>query len=178
MDVTVKKQWLGGSYDGKLTVQLIGTCGTASRTETIELSAADHWSGTKTGLPVYSRVEGKLTEWTWTLVEETPEGWKQTDLKTVDTVDQDGTLLRTYTLVNTRVTSISGRKYWQKPSSVPGSALPEITITLHIMKNGQEVTEGRRTQTINAGNGWTYEFEDLPTQDTDGTPYAYEVTEP
>ena len=123
-------------------------------------------------------MDGVLTEWTWTVEEELSDSWKQTDLKTVDETAEDGTLQRTFILVNTRVITLSGQKYWQKPESVSEDELPEVTITLQVKKNGVTVDELTQTQTVNAANGWRYAFVDVPAFALDGTPYTYEITEP
>ena len=177
MDVTVQKQWLGG--DGQaLKVRLKGSCGTETREESLWLTQTMNWTWTWQDLPRYSIVDGTVTEWTWTLEEDTPEGWEQKNLQMKDEVTAGGLLHRTYVLTNTKTgtdtVTISGTKTWLRPVNVPDAWLPDVTITLQVKKNGTPVDSLKQTQTLKSG---TYSFENVPVIDADGTAYTYEITE-
>ena len=172
-EVTVRKQWVGNDGEA-LTVRLKGTCGEATREETLTLNAVNGWKVTVEDLPRYGMVNGALTEWTWTVEEDALPGWTLADTQTTRKVALDGTAQYTFVLTNAATLTLSGQKYWQLPDE---SVLPDsVTITLEQLKNGIKV--GEQTRTITANDGWKYEFAGLAVRDADGTAFTYNMTEP
>ena len=175
MNVTVEKRWLGSGSE-PVTIWLKGSCGTETKVSYFTLTEADGWKHTVKDLPHYGYVDGELTEWTWTVEEEAPEGWELAETTMSEKTGSDGTVTRTYVLVNSQAATISGRKLWQKPEDMAESDLPDVTVTLKVKNGWKTVTT--RTAKATAENGWTYTFTDVPTGDGDGNIYTYEITEP
>ena len=121
-----------------------------------EVTAKDGWSYSWTGLEAYSS-DGK-TAYTYTVEEEPIEGYK--------------TAVSGYNITNTitGTTKVEGTKTWNVPE---GTAVPE-KITVVLNRDGIEY----KRQTVTAGNGWKYSFDNLPKYSEDGkAAYTYTVDE-
>ncbi|MED1107209.1 Cna B-type domain-containing protein [Bacillus paramycoides] len=68
-----------------------------------------------------------------------------------------------------KTTSVAGTKTWEGDKV---NDRPE-TIKVDLLQNGKVIA----TQEVKATNGWKYEFEKLPTFDTEGKAYEYKVKE-
>ena len=182
MKVTVRKLWLGsGSSISTLPnvkVHLTGQCGTLSREEEVTLSYRTDWTETL-NLPLYSQENGK--KWTWTVTEDALSGWSLSDVEVSEETDGDGSILRTYILKNTpddqETVTLTASKLWKRPSTVDEYSLPDVTVILHVKKNGTEVESLRETRVLNADNGWYDSFTVLSRDPEDDTLYTYEFTE-
>ena len=183
VNLVVEKSWLGGSGDESVDIVLKGTCYFPEYdyeyewSDTATLNKDNGWTASWSR-PSYAKVNDVRKELNWTLEETLPDGWELVEKTCTEQADTGDQLNITFTLVNTRetITAISGKKLWQKPGSVEDSDLPDITVTLRVLKNGETVTT--RTTQATADTGWTYSFANVPTVDTDGTAYTYQITEP
>lgn len=66
---------------------------------------------------------------------------------------------------------VAGEKSWDDADNQDGSR-PE-SITVHLLENGTPTT----SVVVDAANGWTYSFGELPARDADGNPITYSVSE-
>ena len=174
--VVVQKSWLSET-NSPVDIVLKGDLGVYERTWTETLSEENDWK-TDWYLPASTEVNGVRTEYVWSVQETVPEGWELVETRRSEKPTSSDELTITFTLVNTRRTTvaISGQKLWQNPGSVEDSDLPDVTVTLRVLKNGETVDT--QTTQVTADTGWAYTFANVPTVDTDGTAYTYEITEP
>ena len=115
-----------------------------SNGQTVTLNAANGWTATIEGLPVYTS-DGQEITYTWTEVN-LPEGYTLTNRSVSGTIT---TLTNTHTPEKTSATVI---KVWNDAGDQDRKRPASLTVTL---SNGQAVT-------LNAANGWTATINDLP----------------
>jgi len=78
-----------------------------------------------------------------------------------------------YDLVNTEITTVSGRKTWNDNDN-QFNTRPE-SITVKLMQNDKEIDD-QIVKADKKGN-WTYRFENLPKYDAEGKAYTYTIQE-
>ena len=165
VDLAVEKVWDDADdQDGKrpetVTVRLLAN-GEEVAGKTLTLNADNGWSGSFTGLDVYS--EGVAIDYT---VEEVSVAGYTSNI----TDAADG-----FTITNTHTpekTAVSVQKVWNDADDQDGMRPKEITIRL--LANGEEVAG--KTLTLNAANGWAGSFTGLDVYNA-GQPIAYTVEE-
>ena len=161
--VPVTKAWLDGNdQDGvrpeKITVHLYADGDDTGKT--LELTAANNWSGTFTDLDV--KKAGKTIEYTV----------KEDEVKDY-TSKVTGDATKGYVVENTHkpaTTEIAGSKTWDDKDNQDGKR-PE-SITIHLFANGEEVA----SKEVKATDNWSWKFTDLP-KNADGKEISYTVTE-
>ncbi len=163
--------------------------------KTTEVTADDNWKYSFTDLEKYDN-EGK--EYTYTVEEETVEGYKstidgfnitnlrvgKTSVEGVKTWKDDDSKDRNeqpvkgyqsvvdgYHITNLRVgkTSVEGTKTWKDDDS---KDRPDM-IKVDLLQNGEVID----TQEVTAATDWTYHFTDLDEFDENGKAYEYTVQE-
>ena len=92
-----------------------------------------------------------------------------------------------YTLNNDLiVTDFTGRKVWNDQDNRYGTRPVSLTVTLQRSINASSdaavwtdvvVNGSAITAVLNAANGWSHTFEDLPAMDTSGNAYSYRIRE-
>ena len=162
---SVKKVWEDNNdQDGirpkKVTVQL--TADGKNYGDPVELTEAGEWTNTWTKLPKFNK--GK--EVVYDIKEVEVDGY------TVSTEKKEGEF--TFTLTNTHTpetTKVNVLKVWEDAQDQDGKRPDKISVQLK--KNGQP--EGEAV-TLNAENGWTYSWTDLPAKEK-GAVIRYSVDE-
>ena len=163
VEASVKKVWndnddQDGIRPDTLTVTL-------SNGQTATLSDDNDWEATITGLPKWK--DGEEVEYTWS-EESLPDGYEMISNNTV------GTLTTITNKHESYKTNISVEKVWDDENNQDGLRTA-IEVELFKIINDVESTTGK-TQTLNAGNNWFYEFTGLD-KNADGVPILYIVRE-
>ena len=145
--ITVDKVWDdANNQDGKRPESILITLYANGEEQTTKELTADNWSYTFEDLPKYEN--GK--EITYTVSESVVDGYTLTSNEMVgDTI----TLTNSYT---PEVTSKTVNKFWKDNNNQDGIRPESVTIGLY---NGDRLVE---TVELNAFNGWTYDFTNLP----------------
>ena len=162
--VSVQKVWddaddQDGMRPAEITVRLLADGESTDRALT--LNAGNGWSGSFTGLDVYS--EGVAIVYT---VEEDAVAGYQPQIT--------GSAATGFTITNTHTpgkTALSVKKVWDDADDQDGMRPAEITVRL--LADRQDTG---KTLTLNADNGWSGSFSDLDVYNA-GQPIAYTVEE-
>ena len=184
-EVPVEKVWKdtdGSALDPSETtpvkVQLTQTIGedTSNVGDPVELNAENEWKHTFKDLPQYKVSDDKRTKIVYSVEELTVEGF---------TSKVTGDAEKGFTITNTqtppRVTAVSVTKVWK---AADGSELdPSATVPVKVQLT--KTLAGKTTPVgdpvvLNAGNGWTHTFTQLPVaEEVDGqlVDVAYSVEE-
>ncbi len=165
IEVAGTKTWDDADdQDGKrppsVTVHLFAD-GTEIDDTFVVLDENDEWTFSFDGLEKY-RDGGTKIE--YTISEDTVDGY---------TSEINGSVEDGFEIINSytpETTSISGTKTWDDNNNQDGKRPDEITIRLHA--NNEVVA----TETVDAADGWSWTFDDLPVYE-DGTKIAYTITE-
>lgn len=153
IDIPVEKQWVGPPADA-VTVNLLAD---GAVMDTAELTAADGWKHTFTGLPKYDNVDEH--EIVYDVQEDDIPGYIQSRSGTVETG---------FTFTNTNITTrtISVEKRWD------GTPLDSVTVRLYA--DGVEISR----VALRADDSWKHTFEPVPRYDAaDGHEIVYTVSE-
>ena len=148
-----------GMRPKEITIRLLAN-GEEVAGKTLTLNADNGWSGSFTGLDVYS--EGVAIDYT---VEEVSVAGYTSNI----TDAADG-----FTITNTHTpekTAVSVEKVWDDADDQDGMRPDAVTIRL--LANGERTD---RALTLNAANGWADRFSDLDVYN-EGQPIAYTVEE-
>lgn len=82
------------------------------------------------------------------------------------------------TITNDRVVSVNVKKEWNEKSDTHPNVMVTLKATTANGNSPYPLPQGiEATQTLNAGNGWTYTWSDLPKYDKDNYELHYEVEE-
>ncbi|MCI6638972.1 MAG: Cna B-type domain-containing protein, partial [Lachnospiraceae bacterium] len=163
--LNVQKVWDdSNNQDGKrpnsVTVQLYAD-GTASGAP-VTLSTSNNWYHTWTELPIYKG--GEKIKYTVKETSDLPKGY---------TPKISGDAEKGYIITNSYTpekTTVSGTKTWNDNDNQDGKRPEKITVRL--LADGEEVS----STTVNAADGWTYKFDNLPVYH-DGNKIIYSVSE-
>ncbi|MBQ9252486.1 MAG: Cna B-type domain-containing protein [Clostridia bacterium] len=151
--LTVTKVWEDGNdQDG---IRPEGVRVTLSNGTQVSLNAANGWTATVEDLPVYEG--GEAIAYTWT--EENVAGYTGTS----------ATAGAVTTLTNIHLpetTALTVTKVWEDDND--RDAMRPSTLAVNLMANGTTI----RSATLNAINGWTATFEELPVN-VDGAAIEY-----
>ena len=166
VDLAVEKVWNDADdQDGKrpetVTVRLLAN-GEEVAGKTLTLNADNGWSGSFTGLDVYS--EGVAIDYT---VEEDAVAGYQPAIT--------GNATDGFTITNTHTPetiTVAGSKTWDDADDRSGMRPKEITIRL--LANDEEVAGKART--VTAADGWAWRFTDLPKYEN-GQEIVYTIAE-
>jgi len=141
--------------------------------ERVELNKENNWTCTWTELPAGNANAAAAIRYTVDEVE-VPEGYE----KTINEVEVPAGV--GYEIINTLIeeepevpetTSVTVVKEWDVPEGID---TPE-NVEVYLLANGNEVTDSRTF--LDAGNEWTYTWNELPVATEDGTPIVYTVDE-
>ena len=163
-EITVTKLWLDGEdADGArpegIEVQLLAN---GDVYDTVELNDGNGWSHTWEDLTKYD-ADGSEIEYT---AEETdvPEGYLSSGPATAE---------NGYEITNTKTTEFTVRKQWA------GDANPAQPreIEVQLLADGQAYAGEPAAVKLNAGNEWTYTWEDLPMYSEEDSEIVYTAKE-
>lgn len=177
-----------GSVEGE-AVRLSET-DASSAVRTVVLEQDNNWTGTFTGLPEYD-ADGRLYYYYALELDGNVPIADQGSVACGENeyyVSYDNTEENVKTLIrNTPSTSVTGTKTWIDNGNEYGTRPEEDSFSpeLYRKKEGEEWTrldiekEGISFKWTDAGNNnvWTYEFDNLAVNDTDGKPFTYKVME-
>ena len=177
-----------GSADGE-AVRLSET-DVSSAVRTVVLKQDNNWQASFTGLPKYD-ADGRLyyyyaleLDGNATVADKGSIAYGENEYH----VSYDNTEENVKTLIrNTPSTSVTGTKTWIDNGNEYGTRPEEDSFSLELYrkKEGEDwirldiEKEGVSFKWTDAGNNnvWTYEFDNLAVNDTDGKPFTYKVTE-
>ena len=154
VDVPVEKKWVGPAAE-KATVRLLA--GGADSGRSVELTEANGWKGTFSGLPKYDAKTGAEIE--YAVEEDKVEGYDSA----VTGDAHDGF---TVTNTSTATVNVPVEKKWVGPAADKA--------TVRLLAGG---TDSGRSLELSDANGWKASFEGLPKYDASGAEIAYAVAE-
>ena len=128
--------------------------------DSVELTKESGWEYTFTNLPKY---DAQGQEYTYTVSEDTVNGYTYTTANTADGINITNTLKKT----NVKVT-----KSWSDFDNK--NEIRPDTITVNLLRNEEKFGDSVE---LTAESGWEYTFTDLPKYDAQGHEYTYTVTE-
>lgn len=156
LDVTVDKEWLGGSSDRPtIEVQLKRN---GKVIETQELDGTEGWSHTWKDL---ERTDTYGKEYEYTVDEVPLENYEP---------DFTGNITDGYLIVNSELITISGEKFWLDDHNEMNRP-PAITVELYA--DGEKIAE----QIANKVDNWKFTFNDLPKYTEDDEEIEYMIKE-
>ncbi len=187
VNVAVKKEWKDqNDQDGKrptdLTVELWKNNTTVI--ETVTLNSTNDWTATIQNLPEYEN--GSKITYSW-VEKDLPEGYSLSE-PVVTSTEAEGIITHSTALTNSYTpgkVSAQVKKAWDDAENQDGKRPEAVKVVLRNTKDGAYELE----VTLNADNGWTATVNDLPeytagvkneyywTEDTDGLPDGYSLTE-
>ena len=177
VDVTVNKVWDDNSDSAhkrpsSVTVKVTGN-NDPQNTQSKEITAADNWQYTFTGLPKY---DAKGDEITYTISEELDNIYYTAEnSETVQPTTENGlagTITNTFEVPDDKI-NIPVVKVWNDNNNSSGKRPESVLVKL---EGNDGVTT--RSMTLTAENGWTYTFTDLPKYNaTNGDEIVYTVSE-
>ncbi len=158
-EITVNKTWVDdnnrdGVRPSKITVNLLAD---GNLYKSKDITAADGWKYTFTGLPEYNNSGAKIKY----TISENP-------------VPKYTTSYNGFTIINTHQTSIVKTfttKTWDDNGDQDGIRPDSITIRLYA--DGKEID----SKVVTEADGWEYEFADLPKYRDGGVEIKYEIKE-
>lgn len=156
VELAGRKVWLDGeNQDGKRPAEItIRLRANGEEVDEARMTEADGWSWKFSGKPKYDPNGDVIT---YTVSEDPVEGYAAT--------------IAGNTVINVQLTSIPVTKNWEDGEDKEGVRPQKITVTLK--RDGQEILSVE----LNAENGWTHTFDNLPKYDADNKAIAYTVEE-
>ena len=162
--ITVTKSWQDNNDQDGIRPDVITVKLLADKEETgktLELTAANNWTGSFTELDVYANGQ-KIV---YTVAEEPVE--KYTTVIT-GTAENGFVVTNSYT---PETTEVSGTKTWDDADDQDGARPDSITIKL--LADGEVIN----TETVTEDNEWSWSFTNLPKYRDGGTEIVYAITE-
>ena len=187
VNVAVKKEWNDqNDQDGKrptdLTVELWKNNTTVI--DTVTLNSGNGWTATIQNLPEYENGNRIIYSW---VEKDLPAGYSLSE-PVVTSTEAEGIITHSTMLTNSYTpgkVSAQVKKAWNDAENQDGKRPEEVKVVLRNTKDSRYSLEF----TLNADNGWTATANDLPeytagvkneyywTEDTDGLPDGYSLTE-
>ena len=156
-NVSGQKTWedFDNKFNTRPTEITVNLLADGNKVDSKTVTAKNNWAYEFNNIPMYD-VDGNAI--TYAVSEENVNGYN---------ASYEGNNIKN-TLITTNV---SGQKTWEDFDN-KFNTRPE-TITVNLLANGNKVD----SKTVTSENNWTYEFNDIPMYDVDGTAITYTVNE-